>query len=85
MKNTTDIELAGLDSQKTFGVCLKHEGKLEEKAESAIQVALLYTSSEGDRRIRVLNISVPNTSSLGNLFRYAEMDTTMNYLAKASE
>ena len=84
MENSTDISMAGLDSQKSFAVCLRHESKLEEKSDSAIQVAMLYTTSEGERRIRVLNISVPNTNSLGNIFRYAEMETTMNYLAKAS-
>ncbi|KAJ3328411.1 COPII coat Sec23p-Sfb3p heterodimer component [Blyttiomyces sp. JEL0837] len=84
MKNATDIELAGIDSQKAMAVAFKHESKLDEKSESAIQVALLYTNMDGERRIRVLNISVPNTTSLGNVFRYAEMDTTVNYLAKAS-
>jgi protein transport protein SEC24 len=85
MKNSTDIELAGIDSQKTFAVSIKHDGKLDEKLDSGFQVALLYTTAEGDRRIRVLNLSVPNSSSLGNVFRSAEMDTTMNYLAKASK
>ncbi|KAI9342470.1 Sec23/Sec24 trunk domain-containing protein [Zopfochytrium polystomum] len=84
MRNSTDIELAGIDSQKTFAVSFKHDGKLDEKTDTSIQVALLYTSSDGDRRIRVLNLVVPNTTSLGNVFRSADMDTTMNYLAKAS-
>ncbi|KAJ3158474.1 COPII coat Sec23p-Sfb3p heterodimer component [Irineochytrium annulatum] len=83
MKNTTDIELAGVDSQKSIGIALKHEGKLDEKLESSIQAALLYTTSEGQRRIRVLNYSVPNSASLGNVFRSGEMDTTLNFLAKS--
>ncbi|KAJ3044187.1 COPII coat Sec23p-Sfb3p heterodimer component [Rhizophlyctis rosea] len=84
MRNATDIELAGLDSAKTVGIALKHDGKLDEKAETAIQAALLYTTSSGQRRIRVHNISIPNTALLGNVFRCADMDTTMNYLAKAA-
>ncbi|KAJ3219606.1 DNA mismatch repair protein msh6 [Dinochytrium kinnereticum] len=83
MKNTTDIELAGIDSAKSIGVEFRHDGKLDEKAESSVQAALLYTTSSGERRIRVLNFSLLNTSSLGNIFRYGEMDTTLNYLAKA--
>ena len=85
MKNNTDIELSGVDSQMSFAVTLKHEAKLDEKTETALQVALLYTTANGERRIRVLNISRPNTISLGNVFRCADMDTTMNYLAKASK
>ncbi|KAJ3293514.1 COPII coat Sec23p-Sfb3p heterodimer component [Borealophlyctis nickersoniae] len=84
MRNATDIELAGLDSTKAVGIALKHDGKLDEKAESSIQAALLYTTATGERRIRVHNISVPNTTLLGNVFRYADMDTTLNYLAKAA-
>ncbi|KAJ3084473.1 COPII coat Sec23p-Sfb3p heterodimer component [Rhizoclosmatium hyalinum] len=82
--NPTDVELAGIDSQKAIGVAFKHERKLDENGTSSFQVALLYTNFEGDRRIRVLNMALPNTATLGNLFRCAEMDTTINYLAKAS-
>ncbi|KAI9097181.1 Sec23/Sec24 trunk domain-containing protein [Phlyctochytrium arcticum] len=84
MKNSTDIELAGLSSESAIGAAIRHDGKLDEKSESAFQAALLYTTSTGQRRIRVHNLSVPNTSLLGNVFRFAEMDTTINYLMKAA-
>ena len=84
MRNATDIELAGLDSAKAVGIALRHDGKLDEKADTSVQAALLYTTASGQRRIRVHNISVPNTTLLGNVFRGADMDTTMNYLAKAA-
>lgn len=83
MKNNTDVELAGVHSTTAIGVEFKHDGKLDEKQETAFQAALLYTTATGERRIRVHNISIPNTSLLGNVFRYAEMDTTMCYLCKA--
>ncbi|KAJ3117605.1 COPII coat Sec23p-Sfb3p heterodimer component [Phlyctochytrium bullatum] len=82
MKNSTDIELAGIDSLKSIGVEFRHDGKLDEKLESSVQAALLYTTASGERRIRVLNYSLLNTTSLGNVFRYGEMDTTLNFLAK---
>ncbi|KAI9206218.1 Sec23/Sec24 trunk domain-containing protein [Polychytrium aggregatum] len=84
MKNATDVELAGIDSEKSIGVLIKHDGKLDEKVESSFQCALLYTNVFGERRLRIHNISVPNTTILGNVFRFAEMDTTLNYLAKAA-
>ncbi|KAI9011499.1 Sec23/Sec24 trunk domain-containing protein [Gaertneriomyces semiglobifer] len=84
MKNSTDVELAGLNSQTAIGVALKHDGKLDEKQDSALQAALLYTTADGHRRIRVLNMSIPNTGTLGNVFRFAEMDTTINFLIKAA-
>ncbi|TPX40911.1 hypothetical protein SeMB42_g05818 [Synchytrium endobioticum] len=82
MKNTTDVELAGIDSEKSIGVFLKHEGKLDERTDVSLQCALLYTAATGQRRIRLHNTTVPVAAVLGNLFRYAEMDTTLNFLAK---
>ncbi|KAJ3149333.1 COPII coat Sec23p-Sfb3p heterodimer component [Geranomyces michiganensis] len=84
MKNVTDVEMGGIDSSKAIGVAIKHDGKLDEKRESSFQAALLYTTATGERRIRVHNISVSNTSLLGNVFRYADMDTTICYLCKAA-
>ncbi|CAG8538284.1 12091_t:CDS:10 [Funneliformis mosseae] len=82
MRNTTDIELAGIDSDKAFGALLKYDSKLDEKTEAYVQCALLYTTSTGQRRVRTHNLSVTVTTLLGNVFRHAEMDTTVNFLAK---
>ncbi|KAI1310209.1 COPII coat Sec23p-Sfb3p heterodimer component [Mortierella claussenii] len=84
MKNSTDLELAGVDSEKAFGVLVKHDGKLDEKTEASFQVALLYTTADGLRRVRVHNFSTPVTTLLGNVFRWADMDTTINFLSKGA-
>lgn len=86
MKNGTDIELAGLDSERALGVLIKHEGgKLDEKTEASFQVALLYTTASGQRRVRVHNFSTPITGQMSQLFRAADMDTTVNFLARAGK
>ncbi|CAG8568852.1 15714_t:CDS:10 [Acaulospora morrowiae] len=82
MRNATDVELAGIDSDKAIGALLKYDGKLDEKTDAYIQCALLYTTSSGQRRVRTHNLSVTVTQLLGNVFRHAEMDTTVNFLAK---
>lgn len=84
MRNTTDLELAGIDCLKAFGVSLKHDGRLEERGDSYIQAALLYTTSTGSRRIRVHNLQLNNTNELSQVFKMAEMDTSINYIAKSS-
>lgn len=84
MKNSTDLELAGLDSEKAYGVLVKHDGKLDERTEASFQVALLYTTADGRRRVRVHNFSTPVTTLLGNVFRWADMDTTINFLSKGA-
>lgn len=82
MKNVTDLEFAGIDSSKAFAVTLKYDGKLDEKVESAFQCAMLYTAATGERRIRVSTLMVPASATMANIFRMADMDTTINYLAK---
>jgi protein transport protein SEC24 len=84
MKNSTDLEIAGIDSEKAVGILVKHDGKLDERTEASFQVALLYTTADGRRRVRVHNFSTPVTSLLGNVFRWADMDTTINFLSKGA-
>lgn len=83
MRNSSDVELACIDSEKTVTVILQHEGgKLDEKLDISFQVALLYTRSDGQRRIRMHNLSVPVTTLAGNLFKYADVDCLINVMGK---
>jgi protein transport protein SEC24 len=47
-----------------------------------IQVALLYTSSSGQRRLRVLNLCLKTCSQLADLFKSCDLDSCVLYLAK---
>ncbi|XP_015570527.1 protein transport protein Sec24-like At4g32640 isoform X2 [Ricinus communis] len=71
----TDVDLPGIDSDKTIMVTLKHDDKLQDGSECAFQCALLYTTVYGQRRIRVTTLSLPCTNNLSNLFRMADLDT----------
>lgn len=71
----TDVDLPGIDCDKNFMVTLKHDDKLQDGSECAFQCALLYTTLYGQRRIRVVTLSLPVTSMLSNLFRAADLDT----------
>lgn len=84
MRNSTDVELASLDADKAFVVAFRHDGKLDEKVEAHFQTATLYTTADGDRRVRCHNIAIPVTNLLGNIFRYADLDATMAYLTKSA-
>ncbi|KAJ6842510.1 protein transport protein Sec24-like [Iris pallida] len=78
----TDIDLPGIDCDKTIMVTLKHDDKFQEGTECAFQCALLYTTMYGQRRIRVTNLSLPCTSMLSNLFRAADLDTQFTCFLK---
>lgn len=81
-RNNTDLEFGTLDNQQAFVGLLKHDSHLDEKATSFFQVATLYTSASGERRVRTLNLSLPITNHIGNLFRFADLDSTVTLLLK---
>lgn len=76
------MELASIDCDKTFGIRVEHEGKLKDKSDACLQCALLYTTASGHRRIRVHTISVPVTSVMSNIFRFADLDAIINLSLK---
>ncbi|KAI8910290.1 Sec23/Sec24 trunk domain-containing protein [Gorgonomyces haynaldii] len=84
MKNATDVEVAGMDSLKAIGVGLQYDGKLDERADVYVQAAFLYTTAEGQRRVRVHNLSLGIASQQANIFRKAEMDTVIGFLTRAT-
>ncbi|XP_046709553.1 protein transport protein Sec24C isoform X1 [Silurus meridionalis] len=82
MSNTTDVELACLDPDKTITVEFKHDDKLSEETGALIQCAVLYTSCSGQRRLRVHNMAVNCCAQLAELYRNCETDTIINFFAK---
>ncbi|MEJ1288545.1 hypothetical protein NN561_019576 [Cricetulus griseus] len=82
MSNTTDVELAGLDEDKTVTVEFKHDDRLNEESGALLQCALLYTSCAGQRRLRIHNLALNCCTQLADLYRNCETDTLINYMAK---
>ncbi|KAJ0988877.1 hypothetical protein J5N97_007233 [Dioscorea zingiberensis] len=78
----TDIDLPGIDCDKAIMVTFKHDDKFQEGTECAFQCATLYTTVYGQRRIRVMNLSLPCTSMLSSLFRSADLDTQFTCFLK---
>nr|XP_054774147.1 protein transport protein Sec24C-like [Lytechinus pictus] len=82
MSNTTDVELASIDCDKAVTVEIKHDDKLQEDVGAFIQTAVLYTSVSGQRRLRVINLSLNCCSQMADMYRNCETDTIINFLAK---
>lgn len=75
-------QFAALDSSKTLAVELKHGIKRIERDGVYIQVALLYTSCGGQRRLRIFNLSLSVARQLSDVFRKIDLETLVNYLGK---
>jgi len=82
MANTTDMELASLNSDVALTCEIKHDDKLTDEDGVYIQAALLYTSSSGQRRLRISNLSLNVCDNMGELYRNCDLDTIVNFLAK---
>ena len=85
MSNTTDIELASIDSDKAIAIEIKHDDKLADDEGVFIQAALLYTSCGGVRRLRIINLSLKTTSQMSELFRACDLDAMINFIFKQSK
>jgi len=84
MTNATEMILGTIDSDKSVSVELKHDDKLPVDNNTYIQVALLYTSISGQRRLRILSLALTVTSSYTSLYPVCDLDTIMNYITKVA-
>ncbi|KAG7266741.1 hypothetical protein CRUP_025060 [Coryphaenoides rupestris] len=84
MNNTTDVEMAAVDCDKAITVELKHDDALNEETGAFIQCALLYTTTGGQRRLRVHNLSLKCSSQLSELFKSCETDSLINFFSKTA-
>ena len=81
-RSLTDLEFGTIDDAKAFISVLKHEARLDDRQPAFVQVAVLHTSSTGERRVRCLNMSFSTTSLIGNVFRFADFDATVTLFFK---
>lgn len=82
MQNTTDIEVSAIDSDKSIQVEIKYDDKLDEKEPVFIQVAVLFTSVGGQRRLRIHNLSLAVTPDFNLMYRLADHNTIVTHFFK---
>ncbi|GAB6028512.1 hypothetical protein CHUAL_002663 [Chamberlinius hualienensis] len=83
MSNTTDVELAALDTEKAVCTEIKHDDKLTDEEAVYIQTAILYTSVGGQRRLRIHNLSLNTCTQMADLYKNCELDAIMNFYSKS--
>lgn len=77
-----DVDVPGIDADSAFAVTMRHDEKLAENAQACVQCALLYTTSAGERRIRVLTYALTTTTLMTSLYRYADLDALLNVMMR---
>lgn len=77
-----DLKYAYMNSEQTFGVTFLYDSKLPENEKISFQCAVLYTTAEGQLRIRLHNLSLPCTNDIANVFKMADLDALVNFQTK---
>lgn len=82
LRSTDLLALPAVDCDKAFAVQLSLEETLMTTQTVYFQVALLYTSSSGERRIRVHTAAAPVVTDLGEMYRRADTGAVVSLLSR---
>ena len=83
-RNPTDLEFGLLHADNAFSVEFEHSSRhaMDEREYAHLQCAALYTTVDGLRRVRVMNVAFQVSALAGNVFRYADVEATVCHLVK---
>ncbi|KAJ4979437.1 hypothetical protein NE237_010217 [Protea cynaroides] len=82
LRSTDLLALPAVDCDKAFAMQLSLEETLLTTQTVYFQVALLYTSSSGERRIRVHTAAAPVVADLGEMYRQADTGAIVSVLTR---
>jgi protein transport protein SEC24 len=66
-----------LDADQAFSVSFSVTGALSTHQYASIQCAVLHTTTDGHRRVRVVNLALQVADIGANVFRFADMDVVI--------
>lgn len=82
LRSTDLLALPAVDCDKAYAMQLSLEDTLLTTQTVYFQVALLYTSSNGERRIRVHTMAAPVVADLGEMYRQADTGAIVSLLSR---
>lgn len=82
LRSTDLLALPAVDCDKAFAMQLSLEETLLTTPTVYFQVALLYTSSSGERRIRVHTAAAPVVADLGEMYRQADTGAIVSLISR---
>ncbi|KAJ5551158.1 Sec23/Sec24 beta-sandwich [Penicillium sp. DV-2018c] len=77
-----DLEIAGVDADKAISVLFSYDGKLDPKLDAHFQAALLYTSADGQRRVRSINVVAAVNEGGLETMKFVDQDAVVSVIAK---
>ena len=80
-----DLEFGIIDADKAIGVMFSYDGKLDAKLDAHFQCALLYTTANGERRVRCTNTVASVSEGGSECMRFIDQDAVVAMIAKEGE
>ncbi|KKA26991.1 hypothetical protein TD95_000549 [Thielaviopsis punctulata] len=77
-----DLEIGAIDADKAYGVTFSYDGKLDPKLDAHFQMALLYTTASGQRRVRCCNVIASVSENARDSLKFVDQDAVFTLLAK---
>ena len=82
-RTATDLECGTMDMDKSILAVIEHQGNaLDERKPAFFQSAVLYTTKEGQRRVRTCNLAVNVVRFAGSVFESALVQSIAGCWAK---
>lgn len=82
VRSTDLLSLPNVNPDAGFGMQISYEENLNDCKTVCFQAALLYTSSKGERRIRVHTLCLPVTNSLTDVIYSADAQAIIGLISK---
>ncbi|KAF0309011.1 Protein transport protein Sec24A [Amphibalanus amphitrite] len=82
VRSTDLLSLPNVSPDAGFGIQVSVEEALSDTHTACFQAALLYTSSKGERRIRVHTLCLPVTPNMHEVIQGADQEAVTSLLAK---
>lgn len=82
VRSTDLLSLPNINPDAGFGMQISIEESLSDVQNVCFQAALLYTSTKGERRIRVHTLCLPTSANLLDIFYSADQQCIISLLAK---
>jgi protein transport protein SEC24 len=77
-----DVEFGVVDADKAMGVLFSYDGKLDAKLDAHFQSALLYTTANGERRVRCSNVIASVSDFAKDCMKFVDQDAVYALIAK---
>lgn len=83
-RSTDLLAMPGVDADKAYSVQFAFDESTLGDGPFCMQVALLYTTSSGERRLRVHTVAIPTTNSLAEMYMRTDVPAMSNIFTRMS-